>query len=257
MNIITLTTDFGTKDWYVGCMKGVIIRINPKATIIDITHDCPAQDISSGGFILSNIEYFPENTIHIAIIDPEVGSARVPLIVRLSNSQIYVLPDNGLLSFLLEKHSIIESYAIENPNYTLANKSSVFHGRDVFAPAAAYASLGIPLNSFGPGALDIKKLDLSGAVIETDRIMAKVIYIDSFGNLITNAHRSKVTRNVNRVLVQGLIVHKISQKYSDAQRSEVIALFNSLDHLEISVNCGSAKETLSAGIGTPVTLILE
>ena len=179
------------------CMKGVILKINSSARFIDITHCCPAQDIYSAAYIIRNSDYFPENTIHVVVVDPGVGSSRTPLILKLSNNQIYVLPDNGLITHLLDKYSLIAAYAIENPKFLASKKSNTFHGRDVFAPAAAYASLGVQLHEFGPSVAQLQRLQISPIIFENNKILGQIVYIDSFGNLLSNIHKDQILQSID------------------------------------------------------------
>ena len=257
--IITITSDFGLNDWYVGCMKGMILKINPRAVLVDITHNCRPQDISSGAYILSNSDYYPENTVHLAVIDPGVGSDRHPIIVKLSNNQIYVLPNNGLLTLLLQKLEVIEAYILENPEFRADNPSNTFHGRDIFAPAAAYASLGVKLSQFGSAisSHELVKFNTSSVVIDGIYITGEVVYIDTFGNLITNVHGSCIKGNIIGAEVLGIDIENIGLKYCDAKKGERIVMFSSENYIEISVNQGNAALELSADIGTQVKLRLN
>ena len=148
--IITLTTDFGTRDGFVGVMKGVILNINPHANIVDITHDIAPQNIEQGAFLFANaVKYFPANVIHVVVVDPGVGSARRPIAVQLGKT-FFVAPDNGVLSRITDHASLpIRVVHLTNPAYWLPRVSATFHGRDIFAPVAAHLSLGVPLDALG------------------------------------------------------------------------------------------------------------
>ena len=257
MRVITLTTDFGISDWYVACMKGVMLRINPEIQIVDVTHLCPDQDVLRGSFILANADYFPEGTIHVAVVDPGVGSDREAIIVKLSNNQFYICPNNGLLSFLLQKYSIIDSYLIENPNYySRPNISSTFHGRDIFAPAAAHLSLGINPSDFGRPLNTLIQLNLSAPTTTDSSVQGKVIYIDKFGNLISNIHRSILSLPIVSCSIGAHTISNIGSTYSDVSPGSSLVLFSSEDYVEISINQGNAQVSFSASISSAITLRL-
>lgn len=254
MRIITLTTDFGVSDWYVACMKGVILQINPEANIVDITHLCPDQDVQKGSFVIANADYFPVETIHVVVIDPGVGSDREAIVVKLSNNQFYICPNNGLLSFLLQKYSVLESYVIENPNYTRLNISSTFHGRDIFAPAAAHLSLGVKLSDFGRPIENLIQLNESKPQITDSHIEGKIIYIDKFGNLISNIHKSMISGTIISGTIGTHTIINIGSKYSDVGPGSSLILFSSEDYIEVSINQGNAQVLFSACISSPVIL---
>ena len=259
MKIITLTTDFGISDWYVACLKAVILSINPQATIIDVTHLVPSQDILAGSLILRNSDYFPEGTIHVAVVDPGVGSSRRGIIVELSNSQIYVCPDNGLLSFLMQKHRIIRAHVIENQNFCRQTISSTFHGRDIFAPVAAHISLGTPLSQFGQeiSLESLKTLELASPQSSPSSIQGRIIYIDKFGNLISNITRAHLPGRILRAVVNSIEISKVLNTYSEAAAGEAGVLFGSEGFLEVSVNQGSAQQHFSAGLYTSLELFIS
>ncbi|CAG9326562.1 unnamed protein product [Blepharisma stoltei] len=242
--IVTLTTDFGNSDWYVGAMKGVLLRINPAVTIVDITHDVPPQDIIAGSFILLNFcDYYPENTIHVAIVDPGVGSDRRPIAVRLSNSQIFILPDNGLISLLMLRYQIIETYLISNPELMLENTSFTFHGRDIFAPVAAHLSNGASLASVGPNIYDAKISPIIKPVLAKDEMTGEIIYIDHYGNCVTNI-RDELKYPVEEISIKNHKFSYINQTYSEVEIGSPLILFGSHQFLEIAVNQGNAQRLL-------------
>lgn len=252
--IITLTTDFGTSDTYVGIMKGVILSINPKAQIVDLTHAIPPQDIYEAAFsIYAARSYFPKGTIHIIVVDPGVGSDRQAIVSHIDNA-LFVCPDNGVLSYLL--HSAenagahpIDSVAIQNAAYYLPEVSNTFHGRDIFAPVAAHLSLDVPLDDIGPPVktlvrLPIPKIDTSG-----DTLIGQIIKIDRFGNLITNiskgAFEAFLNDDVNyEIRVGNASLNRLNSAYADAEIGEPLAIMGSLALLEIAVNGGNAEKQL-------------
>ncbi len=186
MSIITLTTDFGTGSPYVAAMKGVILSINPAVTIVDITHEIPAQDVRYAAVVLDDVtERFPAETIHVAVIDPGVGTQRAIVYARIGSQQ-YLAPDNGLLSRLVARTPAEKIIRLTESRYWLTEVSSTFHGRDVMAPAAARLSLGLAPEKLGPALEKITALAWPGVQIGQERIDGTVLEIDSFGNVITN-----------------------------------------------------------------------
>jgi S-adenosyl-L-methionine hydrolase (adenosine-forming) len=183
VKVITLLTDFGLKDPYVGIMKGVILSINPDATIVDITHDIMPQNIEEAAFLVEEYHrFFPPGTIHMAVIDPTVGSERRPIIVSKENN-VFMGPDNGLFTLILDDTEI---YLLENPDFMLKEVSSTFHGRDIFAPAAAHASTGFHPSAFGRTISDPTRLDNLFPTAEGHSLKGRIIRFDRFGNAITN-----------------------------------------------------------------------
>lgn len=193
--IITLLTDFGLQDPYVSSMKGVILTIYPKAQIIDISHQINKFNIREAAFKLAlTAQYFPSNTIHLVVIDPGVGSARKALIV-LTTHYFFVGPDNGVLSLAAEKDEIKSIIEIQNKEFFLTHVSNTFHGRDIFAPVAAFLAKKVPLKKFGIFIKKMVKLDFSQAAIINNEIKGAVWYIDGYGNIITNIHSDLLKKN--------------------------------------------------------------
>ena len=250
--IITLTTDFGTSDTYVGVMKGVILSINPNVRIVDLTHAIPPQDIYEAAFsIYGAHSYFPKGTIHIIVVDPGVGSDRQAIVSRIDGA-FFVCPDNGVLSYLLqnvgnEGGQPIDSVAIQNSAYYLPEVSNTFHGRDIFAPVAAHLSLGVSLDDIGPPVqtlvqLPIPKIDISG-----DTLIGQIIKIDRFGNLITNISKGAFEAFLNddatyEIRVGNASLNRLNSAYADAEIGEPLAIMGSLALLEIAVNGGNAEK---------------
>ncbi|MEM1550729.1 MAG: SAM-dependent chlorinase/fluorinase, partial [Candidatus Bathyarchaeia archaeon] len=184
--IITLTTDFGLRDSYVAEMKAVILSICPEACIVDISHEVRKFDIRMGSFLLFRASrFFPNGTIHMAVIDPGVGTERRPIIIETDWS-IYVGPDNGILIPSAQRDGIRHIYIIGNPKYMLKEVSKTFHGRDIFSPAAAYLARGVPPSEFGPEIFDPVVPSFAEPISSDDSIMGEIIHVDGFGNLITN-----------------------------------------------------------------------
>jgi S-adenosylmethionine hydrolase len=241
--IITLTTDFGLDDHYVGAMKGVILGINPDALITDITHEIPKYDIFKAAFTARNIyPYFPKETIHIVVVDPGVGSERKPIAVQTEKG-VFIGPDNGVFSFILEENKDINIIEITNPEYMLEETSNTFHARDIFAPAAAHISLGVDINELGPGIESPVLLDFPEPTISEDEIIGEVVYTDSFGNLITNIPGDFI-EGYSKIHIDKFIIDSVASSYQDAGKGALLAIIGSSGFLEISVNRGSASELI-------------
>lgn len=197
--IITLLTDFGNQDAYAGIMKGIIAGINPRATIVDICHNIPPQDIFNGAYLLSTAyKYFPKGTIHVAVVDPGVGSQRDTVCVEI-REHLFLVPDNGLLSFVVQQEMPKSIVRVTNDRYFLPSSSNTFHGRDVFAPVAAYVSLGIKPRQLGSKINQLKQLDIPRPKVEkTGQLEGQIIYIDRFGNLITNIERAHIEQHISK-----------------------------------------------------------
>ena len=241
MGIITLTTDFGAGDHYVGVMKGVIAGINPSAVVIDITHGIEAYNIAEAAFKLhASYSYFPEGTIHVAVIDPGVGSARRAIAAEAAGYR-FVGPDNGVFSMIFDKSGADQVVEIRNPEFMLSTVSATFHGRDIFAPAAAHLSKGIALEELGDVLTSYESLDIQEAHDGGDVMTGKAIYADRFGNLITNIPGAVVADSCI-IRAGDVTINSLSVSYTDGKEGELIALVGSSGFLEISVNKGSAFE---------------
>ncbi|MBW4683062.1 MAG: SAM-dependent chlorinase/fluorinase [Microcoleus vaginatus WJT46-NPBG5] len=261
--IITLLTDFGLSDVYVGVMKGVIAQINPTLPVVDLTHQIPPQNIAAGRFCLMNaVPYFPAGTIHVAVVDPGVGSHRRAIAVEFSGGFL-VGPDNGLFSGVLSQNFTVAAVELTNPKYwRTPAPSSTFHGRDIFAPAGAYLASGIPLTNLGK-TIDPKTLvDLSlpACVVTETEIAGTVQYIDHFGNLVTNIPGSYI-EGQGWVVVAGSLTIPSGQTYSDTPSGTLLALIGSHGWVEIAVSGGSADSELQKQLnqldllGVPVRVV--
>ena len=191
--VITLLTDFGYQDAYIGIMKGVIAGINPSAAVIDICHDVMPQDVFGGAYLLSTAYlYFPKGTVHVAVVDPGVGSKRDIVCVEFRDC-VFIVPDNGILSFVLWQESPRRIVRATNTRYFLPSPSNTFHGRDVFAPLAAYLSLGVKLQRLGDKIDRLEQLNVCAPVVgKSGKLAGEVMYVDRFGNLITNITRGHI-----------------------------------------------------------------
>lgn len=258
MAVITLTTDFGTRDWFAGTMKGVILNLNPRASLVDLTHDIPAGDVRSAAFALAAAwRFFPRRTIHLAVVDPGVGSARKAIAVQTRDC-FFVGPDNGVLSLALAGQNILAIRRLENEKFFLKPLSRTFHGRDIFAPVAGHLSRAVPLKKFGPESKTFEKLDWPQPRRRGNRIEGEVIYLDRFGNAITNIADRALAGTKNLASCQVLGKHRricpLKDFYQSVPTNQPVALFGSSGYLEIAVNGGSARNTLGLEIGTPVVV---
>ncbi|MCX7855393.1 MAG: SAM-dependent chlorinase/fluorinase [Anaerolineae bacterium] len=276
MPVITLLTDFGTEDEYVGVMKGVILSIAPEVRLVDLSHQIPPQDVRRAAFLLcSAVPYFPPDTVHLAVVDPGVGTQRRPLAVR-TPAGTFIGPDNGLFSWVLAEIPEWTAVEIREPAYRLPRVSSTFHGRDIFAPAAAHLAAGLPLERLGPRVedpvlLSPPRLEICAGVLE-----GEVLYADRFGNLVTSIGRFRwdgdrlvlspafrpasgevtVGAAAARVVLAGAELVGIRRTYGDVAVGEPLALVGSSGFLEIAVRQGSAAAVLGAVPGTPVAVLI-
>jgi S-adenosylmethionine hydrolase len=253
--LIALTTDFGYQDAFVGIMKGVIAGIDPNAHVIDVTHGIPAQDVMAGALVLRHAAgYFPPGTIHLAVVDPGVGSERTPLLIE-SGSQFFIGPDNGIFSITLEKQPPTRIVRLSNPAYHLQPTSGTFHGRDIFAPVAAHLSRGVPPAAFGESVQSYGKLALPRIVRDKRQIDAEIIYIDGYGNLFTNIEERDLTGlpaaglefQLGPIRVRGLGLN-----YTAVAGGDFVAVVNSWGYLEIAASRGNAQHLAGAKVGAKV-----
>jgi len=245
--IITLTTDFGLSDPFVGIMKGVILGITPNAQLVDISHDIRSYDISEAAFMIESMyPYFPEGTVHIVVVDPGVGSARRPLAAS-SHGQFFVAPDNGVLSTVLAD----EAYHIQNNRLFLKSVSRTFHGRDIFAPVAAHLASGTPLESVGTRISDFIKKPLPVPRREGRKIVGTVLRIDKFGNVITNVRRSDLSPHFT-MRVAGTPITRLCANFSEAEPGEFFAVEGSTGYIEIALNQASAADRLNLASGAEI-----
>jgi S-adenosylmethionine hydrolase len=251
MKPIALLSDFGTRDWFVASMKGVILSINPAAVIVDITHDIPPGDISAGAFnLLACHSSFPRGTIFVVVVDPGVGSQRAALAVK-AGGYVFVGPDNGLFSLIIDNYYKCEIRSLENPRCFQKEISSTFHGRDVFAPAAAHLSKGLAFGKLGPRLKTIAGLSMPSAARAMKKdIVGSVIYIERFGNAVTNIPSSLATL-ASRVRVKGHTI-PLYGCYGDVAKGKPVAVIGSCGFVEISVNRGNAAQKMKLSIGDKV-----
>lgn len=257
-SIITLTTDFGTKDGYVGAVKGVIKRINPRAEIVDITHELEPFDVLSAAFSLKTSSiYFPEGTVHLAVVDPGVGSERQPLLVKTEDF-FFVGPDNGIFSFVYDSQRITNIVNLSNREHFLADVSGTFHARDVFAPVAAYVTLGVDINEFGTPARECFRLLIPEPKVTGNIVTGEVVHIDGFGNLITNIGAELFyKKSVASVSMGRRRIGRMSRSYFDIHPGPAGALIGSSGFLEIAMNQENARRILKARVGTRVKVFFS
>ena len=261
MSIITLTTDFGAGSHYVAAMKGVILSIHPAATIIDISHDVPPQDVRRAAMVLDiTADWFPAETIHVAVIDPGVGTDRAIVYARIGE-QHFIAPDNGLLSRLAKRTPPKKLIRLAEPAYWLKNVSTTFHGRDIMVPAAAHLALGLDPDRLGPPYDPLMTFDWPEASESRTRVDGAVIDVDSFGNLITNITADMIAgRPTDRracVVCNIFETWGIYQAYDQQASGTLVAVIGSGGRLELAIVRDNAARRLGVGVGTPVTLAWE
>lgn len=259
--VITLLTDFGSGDAYVGCMKGVILSICPHARVVDISHRIPKFNIRYGAFVLmQSFRYFPEGTIHMAIVDPGVGTRRRPLVIETSR-YFFVGPDNGVLTLAASEDGVRRVVEIASERYTISGPSKTFAGREVFAPVAAHIAKGVPIGEIGPEIDKFQVLSIPKPTVAEDHVIGEVFVVDSFGNLITNIRSSDVERRIAprlllKVEVRGVVKDILfASTYGDMEKGQALALVGSSGFLEISVNQGNASLVFKAKQGDHVKVI--
>jgi S-adenosylmethionine hydrolase len=267
--IITLTTDFGLADGYVAAMKGVVLGINPEAKLVDICHSIKPQSVSQAAFVLSTVyEFFPCRTIHLVVVDPGVGTERRAIILRTPEAD-FVAPDNGVLSYVIQQSSAkpvdgnqqselgpgLEAVAITNSQFWRSPVSDTFHGRDIFAPVAAYLSLGSTLADFGEVITSLMVLPLPHPHQAPDgALVGHIRHIDNFGNLITSIRGSDLPQNAQKITVQvsNQIIPGLSRTYGAGEG--LLALIGSSGYLEISLKEGDAGSFIKAKVGDEVKI---
>ena len=243
--VITLLTDFGTADYFVGAVKGAILSVNPAAVIADVTHEIPPQDVEAAAFTLAAVySTFPPGTIHVAVVDPGVGSTRRPIIVKAGKS-LFVGPDNGLFTYIYDREPSHKTFHITAEKYFRPSPSTTFHGRDIFAPVAAALSTGVKPKAFGSAITDEVRLP--------DSSTPRIIHIDRFGNCITNITRDLFDNEQHPTLViKRKVIDTFVDFYGAAPPDTPVAIWGSAGFLEISVNGKSAAKMLGVKRGDPI-----
>jgi S-adenosylmethionine hydrolase len=273
--LVTLLTDFGTADGYVGTMKGVILDIAPEARLMDISHEIAPQNVRQAAYVLyTSYSFFPSHTVHMIVVDPGVGSARRPIAVRTPSGS-FVAPDNGVLSYVMAREDVEVAVELAHPQYRLPQVSHTFHGRDIFSPAAAHLAAGIPIEALGPAVTDLITFPLPGLEVMGQSISGEVLHADRFGNVITSigllswagrelslepafgvGEQVRFTADKAVVVAAGHRIAGVHRTYADVKPGETLALVGSEGHLEIAVREGSAAQRLALRAGDPVMVRL-
>jgi S-adenosylmethionine hydrolase len=253
--VVTLLTDFGTADYFVGAVKGVILTISPHVSIVDITHDIPPQDIEAAAFtLLTCYRDFPAGTIHVAVVDPGVGSARRAIVVS-AGSHYFVGPDNGLFSYILDREPSHQTFHLTASEYFRETPSATFHGRDVFAPVAAALSKGVKPARLGPQIEDeVRLASLAPKKRKEGKVEGRIIHIDRFGNCITNLTRADVSERKGSLLIKRRVIKTFRQFFTDERgsKNQIFGIWGSAGFLELAVNGASAAKLLHAQRGDAV-----
>jgi S-adenosylmethionine hydrolase len=261
--IVTFTTDFGLNDPFVGILHGVVLNIHRETTVVDVCHAVASYDVFDGAWtIAQSYRFFPPRTVHVVVVDPGVGSVRRPIIVE-TDDYIFVAPDNGVLSLIEARESKFTVRQITAERYFLQPVSQTFHGRDIFAPVAAWLSKGVAPAEFGPEISDYTRLPLPKVErIAENSLRGVVLKVDKFGNLITNISQQdapalfgSVAATVS-ILVSGQTITRICQSYAEGGEEEFFAIVGSSGYVEIAARQASAAEKLAAGVGTPVGVVV-
>jgi S-adenosyl-L-methionine hydrolase (adenosine-forming) len=253
MPVITLTTDFGLDDWFVGALKGVILSRLPSAQIIDISHSVPPADIRAGAFVLRNSwSCFPKRTIHVAVVDPGVGSNR-PAIAIEAAGHVFVGPDNGLLSWAMRDATERRIHRLENPKLFAPEVSRTFHGRDIFAPVAAALASGVSIEEVGPAADSIAEIPWPKPNRNAHSVAGEVLYVDRFGNAITNIPNSEIKPG-DMLDFGGPLPCPVGDCYSSVPAAETVGVQGSSGLFEIAINGGNAAAKHGLGIAHKVTV---
>ncbi len=237
--IITLLTDFGWGDGYIGAMKGVILRVNPDCCTIDLAHQITSHDVLAAALVLKQTyALYPPGTIHLVVVDPGVGGSRRPLVLK-SGDYLFVGPDNGCFTLVLKHEQDVKAYELAEQRFRLPRVSQAFHGRDIFAPAAAHLSLNIAPEEMGPAVdiSDLTRLSIPVPLLDGQDLLGEVIRVDSFGNLITNISRDDLKAFASgsqiEIEIKGELIKGLKQSYEEGKAGEVICLWGSAGLLEI------------------------
>ena len=269
--LLVFTTDFGLADSYAGVLKGVALGINPGLRLVDLTHQIAPQDVGQGAFVLGvSYRYFPADAIHVAVVDPGVGTGRRPVLLRTPHGS-FVAPDNGLLSRVLSPYlssapggagmaelpPTVRAFHLTNPDYWLHPVSNTFHGRDIFTPAAAHLSLGVAPEWLGQPVGELVWLPAPQPRLADVGVSGEIVYCDGYGNLVSNIAAALLEgREVGEIRIRGRVIGRLNRTFLDADggQGELAALIGSHGYLEIAVPNGNAAAALSAGVGERVTV---
>ena len=257
--IVTLTTDFGLQDHFVGVIKAVILNINPEVVLVDINHDISSYDVFDAAYTLvQSYRFFPSDTIHLVVVDPGVGTARRPILARTMD-HLFVAPDNGVLSLIYEREENVEVRHITADHYFLNPVSNTFHGRDIFAPVVGWLSKGVEVDKFGDPITDFARFTPPQPKRVSDSLVKGVtLKVDKFGNIITNLTPKDLPELFSdhpppfKIIINQQEITKLNLAYSMGKPSEIFAMVGSSGYLEISTNCGSAAQALNVSRGADV-----
>jgi len=251
-NVITLTTDFGTRDYFAGAMKGVMLSINNTVQVVDISHEVPSHDIWGAAYLIgASYNFFPQHTVHVVVVDPGVGSQRRP-ILAVTDKHYFIAPDNGVLSFVFKDPAFSRVIHIDAEHYFLPLKGSTFHARDIFAPSAAWLSKGVEADKFGEEITDYARFNIPDPAKESADVMAgEVVYIDKFGNSITNITYDELYDAMGeerlascKIQVKETTINGISPFYASIEKGAAGAVVNGNGFIEVFVNQGDARKQL-------------
>ena len=262
MKLATLLTDFSEADGYPAVMKGVMLSIAPDINIVDLSHSVPPQDVLQAALLLARCEpFFPAGTVHVCVIDPGVGTQRRGIIARLGK-QIFVGPDNGLITLLYrktqEQRETVNIFSLENHEYMLKPISRSFHGRDVFAPTAAHFINGVPIERFGAAVVDPVLLQIPEPLKTEHGWQGEILHIDAFGNLATNIRAEHLAQNEKvTIILCGQTISGLLNTFGEGKQGSLVAIIDSGGYLSICMVNGSAKKALRAGIGDSVQVLFS
>ena len=258
--IVTLTTDFGYQDQYVGAMKGVMLSVSPELRFIDISHGVPPQDVLAGAWILKNSAFlYPAGTVHLAVVDPGVGTPRKPVAVKIGD-QFFVGPDNGIIPLVADGEPY-EAYHLTNTSFWFSQRSNTFHGRDIFSPVAASIAAGAELHEVGQKMDELSMYRWAVPTSDSEGIQGWVVHIDFYGNLISNISKElflSVTHGKPfKIYVGNVILSELSHTFGNVPDGEPAAVIGSSGMLEIIINKGNAQQMLGTEKGAPVSVLCK
>jgi S-adenosylmethionine hydrolase len=259
-SLITLTTDFGIQDHYVGVLKAVLLSIAGDARLIDISHQIPPQDIMAGAWVVRNSAMlFPPGSVHLVVVDPGVGTHRKPIAIKIED-QYFVGPDNGIFSLIADQYEY-EGVELTNPDYWLSDPSNTFHGRDIFAPVAAHLANGVSMSELGNPIEKLETYRWAVPISDKDGVQGWIVHIDHFGNLISNIPGSMIREagaNANlKIYVGNTIFDTIVSTFGDVSDGEPAAYVGSSGVLEIAINKGDAREMLGVEKGAQISIVVQ
>ena len=260
-SVIALLTDLGTKDYFVGAMKGTILSMNPDAKIVDITHEVPKYDVRGAAFILAQAaKAFPSGTIFVTVVDPGVGTERKCVLLKTKNELFFIAPDNGVLTLIAEQLGIVELYEIKNRKLMMPEVSLTFHGRDIMAPIAAHLSLGVKPSEVGPELKGIKLLKLPQPMATETKLRGHIMNVDDFGNLATNIDAPTISKFAKLgealvVTVAGKVLTvKLARTFGEVGLGEYLCYVGSSGMLELAKNMGNLADELKVKIGSELSI---